>query len=87
MESAEQPTKDLHSKVSRSLTKADHPATPQSVNPNDESLRESIQRDVRHLMGSTLEEGFGGAGNSVNDRATKGRIPALIDRLRRRIKK
>lgn len=86
MESAEKPTKDLHLKASESLTKGGYPATPQSVNPNDDSLGESIQRDVRQLMGSALEKSLGGASSSVNDRSTKGRVVTLIGDLRRKLK-
>lgn len=80
MESAEKPIQDLHKKVSGYLEQS-----PESVDP--EAPHEELTRNLQAVIGSTLEEGFGGAGNSVNDRATKGRIPALIDRLRRRIKK
>lgn len=83
MESAEQPTKDLFSKINPSLKRAGHQA---AVNPNDESDLDTVKRDVRHLMGSALEEGFGGAGNSVNDRSTKGRVVTLIGDLRRKLK-
>ena len=86
MESAEQAINNLLSKASQSSTEAGHPATPQSVNPNDESLRESIQRDIQHLTGSTLEKSLGGASSSVNDRSTKGRVVTLIGDLRRKLK-
>lgn len=87
MESAEQPSNDLLSKVSQGLVEAGHPATPQSVNPNDESSFEPIKRDFHNWAGSTIEETLGGASSSVNDRTTKGRIGILIDKARRRLKK
>lgn len=76
----------FHEGIANDSTEAGHPATPQSVNPDDESALEPIKRDFQHLVGSTLEEGFS-ASNSVNDRDTKGRIPTLIAGVRRRMKK
>lgn len=82
MESAEQRTTNLHAKVSESLTRSGHPATPQSVNPHDESSLGSVKRDVQHLTGSFIEERFKPS-NSVNDRNTKGKIATLIGKIRR----
>lgn len=82
MESAEKPIVELHKQVSEELSQIGHPVTPQIVNPDDESLLESIKRDVEHWTGSTLKETMGGASNSINDRGTEGRIPTLINRLR-----
>ena len=87
MESAEKPTIELHKQISNQLTQSGHPATPQSVNPNDESVLEPIKRDFQNLVGSTLGENFGGASNSINDRTTKGRVGMLIERVRQRLKK
>ncbi len=85
MESAEQPINKLHSEVSKNLTNAGHPATSQSVNPNDESALEPIRRDFQDLVGSTLEK-VGGASSSVDDRVTRSRVGRLIDQVRRRMK-
>lgn len=74
--------KKLPKEVATNLTQAGYPATPQTVNPNDESPLESIKRDVEHWAGSTLKGTMGGASNSVNDRGTKGRIATLIGKLR-----
>lgn len=82
MESAEKPIVELHEQVSNELNQIGHQATPQSVNPDDESPLEPIKRDVRQWTGSALEGTMGGASNSINDRGTKGRIAMLINRLR-----
>lgn len=87
MESAEKPNNDLLSKVSQSLAKAGHPATPQSVNPNDESVLEPIKRDFQDWAGSTFAETLGSASSSVNDRTTKGMTVTLISKARGRLKK
>ena len=82
MESAEKPIVELHEQVSNGLNQIGHPATPQSVNPNNESPLESIKRDVEQWTGSTLKKTMGGASYSINDRGTKGRIATLMNRLR-----
>ncbi len=87
MESAEKPTTELHKQVSNGLNKIGHPATPQSVNPNDESSLEPIRRDFQDWAGSTFQEAIGGANNSVNDRTAKGRIGTLITGVRRKLRK
>lgn len=78
MESAEQPNNDLLSKVSQSLVKAGHPATPQSVNPNDESVLEPIKRDFQNWAGSTFEEKTSGESSTTNDRTTHGKVPISL---------
>lgn len=82
MEFAEQSTSNLLTGVSSDLTKAGHPSTLESVNPDAESALEPIRRDFIHLIESNIETGFGGDSNTANDRNTKGRIAALIGSLR-----
>ena len=90
IQSAEQPTQDLHAVVSSKLTEAGHPATPQSVNPDDQSPLEEIARkigDATHVVGSAIEENLGGASPTTHVRTTGGEEPISIARKRSGLQK
>lgn len=76
----EQHVSDLHQKVSQQLNQAGHQATPQSVNPDDNSPLKSIQEavgDTTHVVGSTFEELVRGSDTS-HVRTATGKVPISI---------
>lgn len=94
IQSAEKPIQDLHAAVSSQLDQAGHPATPQSVNPEDQSPLENVRRIVEeitsdpvHIVGSTLEEHTIGKSPTTHVRTLKGEVPVLIALKRRFLKK
>ena len=79
----------LHAKVSGHLNQAGHPATPQSVNPDDQTPLKKIEEtlgDTTHVVGSTIEEVFGSS-NTTHVRTTGGKVPILIALRKRFLKK
>ena len=88
--SAEQLTRRLHEEVSGNLSEAGFKATPQSVNPDDNSPLEAIKEawgDTVHVVGSTVDEQIGGSGDTARIRTTEGRLPVAIANIRRRLMK
>lgn len=93
IQSANQPTLKLHEGVSQDLVKAGHPtATPQSVNPHDQSHLENIRQTVSamtkdpvRIVGGIVEEGLGGANPNTHVGTTggKGPVSILLRKLRR----
>lgn len=82
IQSANQPTKDLHQTVSGHLNELGHPATPQSVDPHDESSLEGIgqaaanmMKDPARVAGAVWEEQVSGESPSTDVGTTKGRAP------------
>ncbi len=85
-----QHAQNLHKRVSSHLSKAGHPATPQTVNPDDQSPLEKIEEalgDPSHAVGSTIEEVFGGTGDATHVRTAKGKVSVFIALKRRFLKK
>mgnify|MGYP001609797531 CR=1 FL=1 len=81
---------ELHKNVATETTKAGHPATSQSVNPDDQSPLEEI-RDrlggIARVAGGTVEENFSGADNRTHVVTSKGKLPILIAFKRRFLKR
>lgn len=91
IQSAEQPTEDLHAGISSKLNEAGHKATIQSVNPDDHSPLRGIQEmygDSAHIAGSTLDEVMGGTNDTTNVRTARDKVPisiAVARALKRRL--
>lgn len=86
VQSSEKPTQDLHTGVSQQLQQAGHPATPQSVDPEDRSSLNGIKEalgDTTHVVGSTFEELVGGTTGTTYTRTTGGKVPISIEVARR----
>ncbi len=86
VQSAEQPTKELHEGVSGNLNQAGFESTPKSVNPEDSSPLKAIREalgDTTHVVGSTFDEVVGGAGDAVRVRTAEGKVPIAIAAIRR----
>lgn len=86
MQSADQVTIDLHSKVSDSLTKHGIPTTPQQVNPEPDTHLQNIKglvEDATHIVG-TAGTILGGEEPSTYDRTTtsKSGWRKFVDRLK-----
>lgn len=81
VQSAEQPTRELHEKVSGNLNQAGFESTPQSVNPEDNSpLRkiEEIWGDTAHIVGSTVDEQIRGVSDTARIWTAEGKVPIAI---------
>lgn len=84
-QSSEQPTKELQKNISGYLNQAGFEATPQSVNPEDNSPLKAIEErlgDTAQVIGSTLDEWVEGASESSRVRIAEGKVPIAIAALR-----
>lgn len=86
IQSAEQPTQDLHRTVSGHLNQAGHSATPESVNPQDQSPLKKVEDmvgDTTHMVESTFKELVGGTSDTTHVRTAGGKVPTVIALKRR----
>lgn len=86
VQSADQ-TSALHKMVSSNLKQAGFEATPQSVNPEDNSPLKAIEEtlgDTAHIVGSTTDELIGGStSDTARVRSAEGKVPTAIAAVRR----
>lgn len=86
VQSAEQPTKDLHEGVKESLRKLGHsgPTIPaaQTLPPLTEELKR-VGVDAAHIAGSTFEEVVTGGATHIRETPSKKPLALVWERLRR----
>lgn len=87
IQSAEQPTQELHETVGGELSKFGHNVSTQPESTKPIPLTEELQQigtDVTHITGSTVEELITGKGGSTRDRTAKNPFNLVWERLKRK---